>query len=181
MASTLKSDATREDKSWKPPTNPVPPAARPRKATSPEMDQRIGYTAQMILDGRRKHEIKRFFASQYGIDFRQVERYIRLARARLAEANGTDVDQMRAEFYARYLVIYRTAENDAIKISALRAASDLFGLNAPIKTARTTASGTDVHLIREAVRGLTIDELRTLRGLRDRLRQNANSDDGYQD
>ncbi len=157
--------------------NPIPPAARPKKATAPELGQRVLYTCQMILDGRQDHEIKRFFRSQYGVKFRQVSRYIRLARARLAEANGIDVDQMRAEFYARYLVIYRTAENDAIKISALRSAGDLYGLNAPVKTAHTTVKGTDIDHVRDAVKELSIEELRVLRKARDHLRRLTNGDD----
>jgi hypothetical protein len=167
--STSKSDATRQGKSWTPPTNPVPPDARPRKATSAEVQTRVAYTAQMILDGRRKHEIKRFFRAQYGTHARQVEAYIRLARERLADTGDQDVAQMRAEFYQRYIRLFRESENDAIKISALRAAGDLYGLNAPQKVAQTTSGGKDVHFIRETVKGLTVDELRVLKKARARL------------
>jgi hypothetical protein len=152
-----------------PPANPIPPSARSNRASKEEVQLRVGYVVQMLLDGRRKHEIKQFFRSQYGIGARQVERLLCLARARLAEANGTDVDQMRAEFYQRYIRLFRESENDAIKISALRAAGDLYGLNAPQKVAQTTSGGKDVHFIRETVKGLTVDELRVLKKARARL------------
>jgi hypothetical protein len=160
-----------------PSANPIPPSARSARASKEEFQLRVGYVVQMLLDGRPKYQIKAFFRREYGLKSRQVERHLRLARARLAEANGTDVDQLRAEFYERYIRIFRESESDVIKISALRAASDLYGLNAPQRVARTTSDGKDVGPMRQAVQQLTVDELRVLKRVRDRLRQIRNGDD----
>ena len=146
------------------PSNPVPPRVRSNRASKEEFQLRVSYVVQMLLDGRPKYQIKAFFRSQYGLKSRQVERHLRLARARLAESTGVDLAQLCAEFYERYLRVYREAESDAVKINALRAASDLFGLNAPLKTAHTTSKSTDMNLAREAVKGFTVEELRALRG-----------------
>ena len=161
-----------------PSANPIPPSARSARASKEEFQLRVGYVVQMLLDGRRKHEIKQFFRSQYGLKARQVERHLSLARARLAEANGTDVDQLRAEFFARYMRIFRETQNDTSRIAALKAAGCLFGLDAPRKVAETTSNGTDVNVMRQTVRGLTVDELRVLRRARDRLRQTGSSSVG---
>ena len=89
-----------------------------------------------------------------------------------------DLARLRAEFYERYLRVYREAESDAVKINALRAASDLFGLNAPLKTAHTTSKSTDMNLAREAVKGFTVEELRVFRRARDQMRQIASGGGG---
>ncbi len=128
----------------------------------------------MLLDGRRKHEIKRFFRTQYGVGGRQVETYLLLARKRIAEVNTEDLDQMRAEFYARYMEIYRTSENDGTKLAALRAAGSLFGVDAPQKVAQTTTDGKDTR--RAAVEGLSVEQLRTLRDVRKHMEKIASGD-----
>lgn len=152
-----------------PPANPIPTSARPKKAVAGEVEQRVMFTTKMILDGRRKHEIKRFFRTQYGVGARQVETYIRLAREKLAEPNGMDVAQMRAEQYARFMELARNAKNDGCKIAALKAAGALYGLDAPQKVAETTSDGKDVNTARTMVEQLTVDELRVLSAARRRL------------
>ena len=46
------------------------------RATDAEMEARVEMCAIMLCDGRRKSEIKRFFAQQYQVSARQVERYL---------------------------------------------------------------------------------------------------------
>ncbi|MHB0954750.1 MAG: hypothetical protein ACYC0X_00080 [Pirellulaceae bacterium] len=176
MSSSSKSKAMRQRGSWILPTNPVPPAARPRKATSPEMNQRITYATQMFFDGRRDHEIKAFFRKQYGLQFSQVSRYIRLARVKLAETNKLNLEQLRAEQWARYMEIYRAPDNDGTKLSALRAAGSLYGVDAPQKVAETTVDGQDINVLRQTVEGLTVEELRTLRSARNRMQSIASGE-----
>ena len=176
--STTSLTVERQSESSVPTANPIPPEARPKRAMTGEMDQRIEYTIRMLLDGHRKEFIKRFFATNYGVKARQVERYLRLAHARLGRCTLTDVDELRAVQYFRLTEIYRNAERPSDKLAALRAINDLCGVNAPQKVAETTVDGKDVNAMRLAVEQLTVDELRVLRLARDRLRQVRNSNAG---
>ncbi|MHB8974706.1 MAG: hypothetical protein ACYC3X_30115 [Pirellulaceae bacterium] len=160
---TAKSDAKRQSESWMPPTNRIPPGARPKRAITAEVDQRVEYTIRMLLDGHRKEVIKKFFYTNYGVKARQVERYLRLARARLGRCTLTDVDELRAVQYARLTEIYRNAERSTDKLAALRAINDMCGVNAPQKVAETTVDGKDKDIFRQTVKHLTIEQLRALR------------------
>lgn len=156
---------------------PQPPVSLPAqqlstRATKAEVAERVAYTIQMVLDGRRKHEIKAFFRRQYNLSAGQVERYLRIARSKIAEVNTEDLDQMRAEFYARYMAVALKTGNDAIKLHAYRAASTLFGLDAPQKFAQTTTEGKDIH--KAAVQELSVEELRVMRAVRTRMQELAN-------
>ena len=117
---TSKSNAGRQNESSLPAANPIPAEARPKRSMTGEMDQRIEYTIRMLLDGHRKEFIKKVFYTNYGVKARQVERYLRLARARLGRCTLTDVDELRAVQYARLTEIYRNAERPSDRLAALR-------------------------------------------------------------
>jgi len=161
-----------------PPSQPIPPDVRPTRASVPEKEERILLTIQMVLDGRRKHEIKKFFRSRWGVGSRQVETYLLLARARLAETNKLDLNQLRAEFFARYMEMARTTKSESIKLNALKSAGSVYGVDAPQKVAQTTTDGIDIDVHRQAVEQLTVEELRVLRAARDRLHRITSGESG---
>jgi len=112
--------------------NPIAEDARPIRATNDEMEARVEYTAMMLIDGRRKSEIKRFFRENYSLSARQVERYLRLARNLLVEETDRTRQELIAEsfgFYMRILHDDKASVNE--RLNARSKADDLMGLQAP--------------------------------------------------
>lgn len=125
--------------------NPLPPESRAVRATDKEAEVRIEYTCQMLAEGRRKSEIKRFFKNNYGIGYRQVERYIRQARDRLIEESGKAKTEHVADAYQFYMGILQS--NDASiteKLVARRQADDLLGLQAPKRVVEAHVDANDM-------------------------------------
>ena len=112
--------------------NPIAEDVRPVRATNDEMEARVEYTAMMLIDGRRKSEIKRFFRENYSLSARQVERYLRLARNLLVEETDRTRQELIAEsfgFYMRILHDDKASVNE--RLNARAKADDLMGLQAP--------------------------------------------------
>ena len=112
--------------------NPIAGDVRPVRATNDEMEARVEYTAMMLIDGRRKSEIKRFFRENYSLSARQVERYLRLARNMLVEETDRTRQELIAEsfgFYMRILHDDNASVNE--RLNARSKADDLMGLQAP--------------------------------------------------
>lgn len=61
------------------------------------------------------------------------------------------------------MALYRNASKDSAKIAALKAAGNLYGLDAPVRVAETNVAGEDKNVQREAVKGLSKEQLRALR------------------
>lgn len=90
-------------------------------------------------------DIKRLFARQFGGNPRSAEKYYTIAKREMIAELGINVNEMRgmsAEFY------FRIAGNpnlpEVIRMRARENLDRLFGLHAPIKTAQTTTSGSDI-------------------------------------
>ncbi len=125
--------------------NPIPEETRPSRATQAELEQRVEYTAMMLIDGRRKAEIKRFFKNQYGLSSRQIERYLRLARNRLVEETEKTRRELISEswgFYMRILHDPNATLNE--KMQARSKADDLMGLQAPRRVIEAQVEVDDV-------------------------------------
>lgn len=141
-----------------------------RKATKGEMRFRVERVAQMIAAGNTKGEVKRFLKQQYGLGFRTAERYMRLARESLVEAISIPKEDLVAQSYGFYMgVVSSTDAELKEKLSARAAADKLLGLPAPIKVAPTTPDGKQPW--KEAVSGLTDDELRAITKAGERMRE----------
>ena len=59
-----------------------------KRATRAEKEQRTVLAMTMIIQGYAKSEIKSTFRTKWSVGGYQTERYLRLARARLAEEDG---------------------------------------------------------------------------------------------
>lgn len=80
----------------------------------------------MMGRGSDHYEVRRH---QLWGSARQIERYLRLARARLGCCTLTDVNELQAVQYARPPEIYRNAERRSDKLAALGAINDICGVS----------------------------------------------------
>ena len=75
-----------------------------KRATRAEKEQRIVLAMTMIIQGYAKSEIKSTFRTKWGVGGYQTERYLRLARERLAAETGLSDDftlnDMKVQHYA---------------------------------------------------------------------------------
>ena len=112
--------------------NPLPEESRPVRATAAELEARVEYTAMMLIDGRRKSEVKRFFKDNYGLSGRQAERYLRLARDRLVQETEKTRRELIAESFGFYMrVLHNPDASTGEQLSARQKADELMGLQAP--------------------------------------------------
>ena len=125
--------------------NPIPEETRPSRATQAEMESRVEYTAMMLIDGRRKSEIKRFFKENYGLSARQVERYLRLARNRLVEETEKTRRELISESFGFYMrILHDPSATINEKLHARGKADDLMGLQAPKRVIEAQVEVDDV-------------------------------------
>lgn len=139
----------------------LPESSRPVHATKEEIEVRVEYVVMMLVEGRRRSEIIRFFRTQYSLAPRTVAHYIRRARKRLVSASEKSTDDLRAESYAWYMDVLRRDDVDVgTKLVARRAVDDLLGLQKPKKIAPTTSDGED--LLDLVVNALSREELQAI-------------------
>lgn len=153
------------------PANPIPADARPRKATRVEIRARITQVSEWLCEGHRKHEIKRFCRDQWGIGPRQVETYLRLARASLVEAAGQPRDILVAQSLGFLMsVLHDSSARARDRVAACKEANSLLGLHAPTKIAPVTPEGKPLPMIFNVrPEDLTDDELALLLRMKHRL------------
>jgi len=113
--------------------NPIPEdGERPERATTAEMEARVEYTAMMLVEGRSKSAIKRFFKENYSLSARQVERYLRLARDRLVAETEKGRRELIAESFGFYMrILHEAGVTVSERLSARAKADELMGLPAP--------------------------------------------------
>ena len=150
-----------------------------KRATRAEKEQRIVLAMTMIIQGYTKSDIKGTFRTKWGVGGYQTERYLRLARERLAEEDGLGPDftleDMRVQHYAMAMAIARSDSGASTRdrIAALKLAGSMYGIGSHHQTAPTDPAGHSRDFAREAVKDLSVEELRVLRKVRDRIRDLA--------
>jgi hypothetical protein len=155
-----------------PPKIPKIRMAPASKASREESRQRVRYTMVMLAEGRKKSEIKSFFRKNYGVGFRQVERYLRKAKDCMVQETGIPKNELIAQSYAFYMsVIQDPNATFKDKLKARERADVLLGLEAPYKIANTTADGKD--RVKAAMDDMSDEELRTLVKVAERHKQLA--------
>ncbi len=133
---------------------------------------------KLVVEGKREGQIKDELCGAYGIGGWQAGRYLRLARDRLAEEHRLgpdfDMDAFRALHYAHAMSIFQESKDDKARVQALKHAGSIYGVQAPTKIAPTTPDGKSTYnTAREAVKDMSVEELRVLRKVRDRIRDLA--------
>ena len=150
-------------------TSSTEPLQRGQRRTSKEeYRQRIREVMTMLIDGKKRSEIRSELYARVQIGWRTVERYVTTAQRMLKTEAGADPDLLRAKSYAWYMAVLQNGDvSTRDKLSARKAADELLGLIAPKKTAQTTTTGADVY---EAVvvKNLSDEELEVLRKIRER-------------
>jgi hypothetical protein len=154
------------------------PEIRPAvaKSTRVEMENRIQFAMQLICDGCQNWEVIRRCKEQYAgrdgrpISRRSINRYVARARERLLQSVDIGKDEMAAQLAA---ILHRTISDPAATVRdkqrAVKLLADLFGIRAPLKVAQTDAAGNDIY--REAMKDLSLDELRVLAKAHERAEQ----------
>ncbi len=145
-----------------------------KRATRAEKEQRIVLAMTMIIQGFAKSEIKSTFRTKWGVGGYQTERYLRLARERLAADTGLSDDftlnDMKVQHYAVAMSIVRNSEEDKDRLAALKHAGSIYGVQAPMKIAPTTPDGKlPYSATKEALRELSVPELEILQKVRERV------------
>ena len=99
-------------------------AKRYKRATFAEMEQRILTTMRMVILGLDTIDIKMYFRVELGIQWHQALRYLRLARARLAEETGLTeeftIDDMKRQHYAMAMRAARKSPEAKDRLEALK-------------------------------------------------------------
>ncbi len=78
-----------------------------KKATAEEMEMRIEFTAFLLQRRQFKSDIKKALQRKYGIQARQCEEYLRLAKEYLTEkhkATHVEMSQQSVDFYESIIV-----------------------------------------------------------------------------
>ena len=140
----------------------------PYQPTEKEQEDRIQFACKVWLEGRYKTAMLHKIADEFGISTRTAQKYLSLARDRLAEQTATSWQEKREEAYNRYLAI---ATDESMppnaRIKAQTRIDQIFGLDAPVKIARTDSEGKDI----------SVDEARdSLASLLDSLAHRSGSD-----
>lgn len=145
-----------------------------RRTTKEEYRQRIRDVMTMLIDGKKRSEIRSELYARHQVGWRTVERYVTTAQRLLKTEAGADHELLRAKSYAWYMAVLQDEDvSTRDKLSARKAADELLGLVMPKKTAQTTAAGADIHEA-AAVKDLTDEELEVLRKIRERQLVAAN-------
>lgn len=144
-----------------------PPVPSPKKrthhprTTKEEFRQRTRMVMLLIIEGRTKSYIKNFFKMKFQLRFRQIERYIRAARAQLVTLVNEDPQFLIAQSLGFYFSMMQDENvHPREKIKAREKADELLGLKSPIKIARTNSKGEDP--LGKEIKGLSTDDIKTL-------------------
>jgi len=142
---------------------PLYPPADTTEATKEEAQHRVDMAIVMLQEGRRKSFIHKFFRVNYGIEWRQAERYMRRARDQMIAELDLTREELTANRYGWLMsVIADTKVDIRYKLEANKQITELLGLNAP-KIVRGTVSETgEFAYIESAVSQLSIEELEML-------------------
>jgi len=94
-----------------------------RKATKPEVEQRILVIYQLCCKGYSFTEIVQYCKQKYEIKKTQTSKYIKRAYKKILENNKGEIENKRAEAITRYLSWLKKAEEkgnitDAVKIQS---------------------------------------------------------------
>lgn len=144
------------------------------KPTAQEMTNRLQVVMNLLTDGRADWEICEIVRNAYKrpdgsrMCKRSSQNYISRARDELCKEHDISDVEMRAQLAA---IIRRDMNNVEATIrdrqSGVKILMSMYGLKAPQKIALTDIAGNDIH--REALEGLTIEELKVLAKAQDRM------------
>lgn len=108
------------------------PQNKSPKATHVEMEQRINYCLELILEAHRPSEILRIIAERYKISYRSCEEVWARAKHRMIENNRQTLEESAAEISAHYWDIInqtKKVKEFNTSIAALKEVSKLKGLD----------------------------------------------------
>ena len=150
-----------------------------KRATGAEKEERIAQTMRLVIIGNSTADVKQWFRDTLEIQWCQALRYLRLARARLAAETGLSdeftLDDMKRQHYTMAMRIAREDSGEEAKdrLAALKHAGAIYGVVAPKKIAPTTPDGTQPYeankVAETALRGLSVEELRILKKVKERM------------
>ena len=119
----------------------------PYQPTDRELEDRIEFAMRVWLEGRYKTAMLHKIADEYGVSTRTAQTYLSHARDRLSEQTATSWQEKREEAYNRYLAI---ATDESMppnaRLKAQTRIDQIFGLDAPVKIARTDTDGNDIDI-----------------------------------
>jgi hypothetical protein len=93
----------------KPKPQPAPAPAEKHRPGKAELEQRINTVVTLIATGNRHEEICRFAASQWGVNYRQTDRYIQSANALILAEAAKDRTTRIAESIATLVAVKKRA------------------------------------------------------------------------
>jgi hypothetical protein len=159
------------------PDRPADDPTMPKRSTTVEKEIRVQRAMKLVVEGKREGQIKDELCGAYGIGGWQAGRYLRHARDRLAEEHGLgpdfDMDAFRARHYAHAMSIFQESKDDKARVQALKHAGSIYGVQVPKTIAPTDPAGNRRDIAREAARGMSDEELRVMKKMRDRKRELA--------
>lgn len=117
---TNQEDSTTKTKTGKP----------AETARQDDKEFRIRTIIKMMEEGHGTSLIKGHLARSFFMPPRTAEKYLRLARERIALNTAATIPELRDEAYLRLMKIYREAKTDQNKLAAIKQMIELLGLKA---------------------------------------------------
>jgi hypothetical protein len=156
---------------------------RVAKSTKKEMAHRVRFAVQLLVEGHQDWEIRKRFKEQFAgrdgrpVSRRSIDRYLARAREHLMRSIDIPPEELRAQLVG---LVHGTLTDPAATVRdrqrGCKLLADLLGLKAPFKIARTDSAGNDIY--REAMKDLSLDELRVLAKAHERAEQLARGGSG---
>lgn len=112
--------------------------ARKPAASQAEIEQRVYQVAELLIAGAPRHHIHAVCAQKFDVSARQADRYIEQAAAEIAAEAAPQraalINTTRARLERLY---YKAATAGDLRsaLAALKQLADLYGLNAPTRSA----------------------------------------------
>lgn len=82
-------------------------AAKPKPADAVEVERRVKFVAEMMLDGYSSRELEAMIMESYGVQERQARKYVEKARKKFAETLDGNFQENLNLACARRLMIFR--------------------------------------------------------------------------
>lgn len=99
--------------------------------TAAERAERIDYTLRMICERGKTHGVPTLVARHFSCNWKTARKYVRAANALIAADLPTVVNASRLAVRRMLTDMIYEAENDTVKLAAIKQLVDLLGLAAP--------------------------------------------------
>lgn len=119
----------------------------PYQPTKKEIEERVEFARNIYLKQRFKGQMIAEIKQEFGVSARTAEKYLSRAKEQVRELSDATWMEKRENAYQFYLSIAMDESQPAhSRIKAQTRIDQIYGLDAPVKVARTDKDGNDITL-----------------------------------